>query len=342
MAMKRTFVFLLCSTVSTFSVSLKAQDVTKAGTVMATFLKIGVGPRASAMGEAFVATANDLTSLHWNPAGLSWLNGSQVSFTHTAWIADLDHNFAAASVSLGEFGTVGLSLISLGAADQEITTVEQPRGTGEFYSYRDIAVGVSYSRKLTDRFSFGVTAKYVSQTIYGLSANAVGFDVGTLYLIPGTSLRIGMSLVNFGTKMQFAGDNLERQIDVDPNTIGETDRATAFLKTEQWDMPLGFRVAVAYDYQPTSDIRMTVGADAVNPNDNRENLNVGGEIAYGEFLFLRAGFKGINIDQPEGGLSYGGGVELPLAGGMRASVDYAFSDLGRLKSIHRFGVSLKF
>lgn len=342
MSMKRTLIILLCCIVSAFSVSLQAQDVTKAGTVMATFLKIGVGPRASAMGEAFVATANDLTSLHWNPAGLSWLNGSQVTFTHTDWIADLNHNFAAASVSLGEFGTVGLSLITLDAPDQEITTVEQPRGTGEFYSYLDIAVGVSYSRKLTDRFSFGITAKYISQTIYGLSANAVGFDVGTLYLIPGTSLRIGMSLVNFGTKMQFAGDNLERQIDVDPSTIGETDRATAFLKTEQWDLPLGFRVAFAYDFQPTSNSRLTLGADALNPNDNRENLNIGGEFAYGEFLLLRAGFKGINIDQPEGGLSYGGGVNVPFAEGLRAMIDYSFSDLGRLKSVHRFGVGLRF
>jgi len=319
-----------------------AQDVTKAGTVAATFLKIGAGPRATAMGEAFVATANDLTAAYWNPAGLAWLAGGQVTLSHTDWIADFQHQFGAAALNLGDAGSVAVSLIMFRAPDQEVTTVESPNGTGEYFSYQDVVVGISYSRKLTDRFSFGATVKYVSETIYRINASAVAFDLGTIYTIPGTTLRIGMTLLNFGTKMQFTGDNLERSIDVDPATTGETDRATAFLKTEQWDIPLGFKVALAYDFTFGNASRLTLAADAVNPNDNRENLNVGGELAYEEFLFFRAGFRGINSDQREGGLSYGGGVELPLAGGMRASVDYAFSDLGRLKSIHRFGVSLKF
>lgn len=321
---------------------LQAQTVTKAGTVAGTFLKIGAGARASAMGEAFVGTANDLTSLYWNPAGLSWLSGAHVHFGYTKWLADLQHNFAAASLDLGSFGTVGLSLITLRAPDQEITTVEEPEGTGEFFSYQDIALGVSYSRKLTDRFSFGLTAKYVSESIYRINASAVAFDIGTIYQIPGTSLRIGMSLTNFGTKMQFTGDNLERQIDVDPATTGETDRATAFLKTEQWDLPLNFKIALAYDFQFADDLRLTLDADAVNPNDNNEHANIGGELGYKEYLFLRAGFKGINIDQTEGGVSYGGGVDVSLGSNVRAVVDYAFSDIGRLKGVHRVGVGLKF
>lgn len=318
------------------------QNVTKAGTAAATFLKIGPGGRATAMGEAYVATANDLTSIYWNPAGLSWLPGRQAYFSHADWIADLRHNFAAVSFDLRRFGTVGLSFISLDAPDQEITTVEMPDGTGEFYSYQDIAVGVSYSRKLTDRFSVGMSAKYISQSIYRITASAIALDLGTLYAIPGTSLRLGMSLSNFGTKMQFTGDNLERQIDIDPSTTGETDRATAFLKTEHWDLPLNFKVAVAYDFYPTNDMRLTVGVDAVNPNDNRENLNFGAELGYREFIYLRGGFKGYNTDNHEGGLTYGGGLDLPIASGLRAIVDYSYRDFGRLNSVHRFGIGVKF
>jgi hypothetical protein len=333
---------MLCVLLLSTEAQVEAQTVTKAGTVAATFLKIGVSPRAAGMGEAFVATANDLSSTYWNPAGLSWLTSNEVLFAHTNWIADLRHNFAAASLNVEDVGTFGLSFISLSAPDQEVTTVEKPEGTGEFFSYQDLAVGISFSRKLTDRFSFGATAKYVSQTIYRVGATGIAFDVGTLYMIPGTDLRIGMSLTNFGTKLQFTGDNLERPIDVDPATTGETNRATAFLKTEQWDMPLSFKVALAYDFHLADNVRFTLAVDAVNPNDNKENLNLGAELGYDEYLFLRGGFRGLNIDQREGGLSLGGGVSVPLAGDFRAIVDYAYNDFGRLKSIHRFAVGLKF
>ena len=48
-----------------------SQSTSKSGTTAAQFLKIGIGPRAIAMGSAFTATANDLTAIYWNPAGLS-------------------------------------------------------------------------------------------------------------------------------------------------------------------------------------------------------------------------------------------------------------------------------
>ena len=335
-------VVMLILFLSVVSVTVQAQDVTKSGTVAASFLKIGIGARATAMGEAFIATANDLSSVYWNPAGLAWVSGRQAYFTHSEWIADLQHDFAALSLNFENWGTVGVSFITLGAPDQEITTVEAPEGTGEFYTYQDLAFGLSYSRQLTDRFSFGISAKYISESLYRLRASAIAFDLGTLYVIPGTALRLGMSLTNFGTKMQFAGDNLERQIDVDPSTVAETDRATAFLKTERWDLPLNFKIALAYDFHPATNIRLTLGADAVNPNDNRENLNLGAEIGYREVVHLRLGYKGLNIDNHEGGFSAGGGLDTPLGAKFRAVVEYAYSELGRLNGVHRFGVGLKF
>jgi hypothetical protein len=331
---------IMCSIIGT--VPVKSQSVTKAGTVSGTFLKIGAGSRATAMGEAVIASSNDLSSIYWNPGGLAWVAGNQAYFGYTDWIADLQHNFAAASFEIRGIGTLGISIITLDAPDQEVTTVEFPNGTGEFFSYQDLAFGVSYARKLTDRFSFGISGKFVSQTIYRLNASAIAFDVGTLYQIPGTALRLGMSLTNFGTKMQFTGDNLEREIDIDPSMPGKTDRVTGFLRTERWDLPLSFKVGLAYDFRAGESLRLTVGADAVTPNDNREYLNTGGELAYNEFLFLRFGFKGYNMDNPEGGFSYGGGIDLPIGSNIRAIVEYAYTDFGRLQSVHRVGIGVKF
>ncbi|MDD8017158.1 MAG: PorV/PorQ family protein [Bacteroidota bacterium] len=342
MIILRKYFLILCLILPFWIHLIQAQEVTKAGTVMGTFLKIGVGPRAAAMGESFVATANDLTSIYWNPAGMAWLSGNQAYFSQTEWLAGMQHSFGAMSLSLGEFGTIGGSFILLKAPDQEVTTVESPDGTGEMYSYQDISFGLSYSRQISDRFSFGITGKYIVSSLYRLSATAFAFDVGTLYLIPETSLRLGMSLSNFGTKMQYTGDNLERPIDIDPTTTGETDRVTAFLKTEQWDLPLSFKVALSNDFHLGEQARLTVSIDAVNPNDNKEYLNIGGELAYKEFLFLRGGFKSINLDQSEGGLSFGAGLDFPIAEGTRSLIDYSFTDWGRLKNVHRFGIGIKF
>ncbi len=342
MIILRKYVLTLCVMLLSWIYSAEAQEVTKAGTVMGTFLKIGIGPRAAAMGESFIATANDLTSISWNPAGMAWLSGNQAYFSQTQWLAGMQHSFGAMSLSLGEAGTLGGSFVLLKAPDQEVTTVESPDGTGEMYSYQDIAFGISYSRKISDRFSFGISGKYIVSSLYRLSASAFALDIGTLYLIPETSLRLGMSLSNFGSKMQYAGDNLERPIDIDPTTSGETDRVTAFLKTEQWDLPLSFKVALANDFQLAEETRLTVSIDAVNPNDNKEYVNIGGELAYKEFLFLRGGFKSLNLDQSEGGLSFGGGLDFPIAEGTRSMIDYSFTDWGRLKNVHRFGIGIKF
>jgi len=45
-------------------------NVSNVATTCAPFLEIGVGARAIGMGGAFVATANDVSALYWNPAGI--------------------------------------------------------------------------------------------------------------------------------------------------------------------------------------------------------------------------------------------------------------------------------
>src|SRR4030065_386361 len=64
------------------------------GTTAGQFLKIEVGAKAIAMGGAFVSQANDASALYWNPGSLSKLQNSRVMFTHTFWLADINHDFA--------------------------------------------------------------------------------------------------------------------------------------------------------------------------------------------------------------------------------------------------------
>ena len=68
---------------------------TNVGTAGAQFLKIGPGARVDSLGGAFGGLADDVTSIYWNPAGISQLNKISFSDTHTIWLADLRYNYLA-------------------------------------------------------------------------------------------------------------------------------------------------------------------------------------------------------------------------------------------------------
>ncbi|MEM1270600.1 MAG: PorV/PorQ family protein, partial [Bacteroidota bacterium] len=135
--------------------------ITKVGTTAAQFLKLGMSARAISMGSAFVAEASDLSAVYWNPAGLASLQGGAVQVSHTEYLAGIDYEVAAFGTSLGRNGALGASVIFLDSGDMEVRTVDAPDGTGEQFGVQNVALQLSYARALTDRFSLGVTGKYI-------------------------------------------------------------------------------------------------------------------------------------------------------------------------------------
>ena len=110
---------------------------------------------------------------------------------------------AGTVLPLGDFGTLGASITSLTMDEMAVRTVERPEGTGELFNASDLALALTYSRRLTDRFSIGFTAKYISQRIWHESASGFALDVGTLFVTSFRGLRIGASLYNFGADIRF-------------------------------------------------------------------------------------------------------------------------------------------
>jgi hypothetical protein len=339
--------YLLCAVVVALLPQdlLLGQGVSKTGTVAATFLEIPVGASAVAMGSAFVSLANDATSLYWNPAGSAWLAQSEVLAVHTNWIAGTRFDFASFVLPLEEFGTVGFNVTSLSMDDMKVTTVEKPEGTGEYFSAGDLAVGVSYAHRLTDRFTIGFNAKYIQQTIWHESANAFAIDVGTIFrtdLIGG--LTIGASLSNFGTPMKMSGRDARQFGILDPTKQGTNSQIPQDIEMDSWDLPLLFQIGVSTTAFKTENYRLTVAADALHPNDNYESVNVGGEFAFQDILFLRGGYNALGLADREGGLSLGFGISSNgfLSSSTTVKFDYAFRDMGRLSNINVFSLSVRF
>jgi long-subunit fatty acid transport protein len=308
-----------------FSASASGQS--KVGYAAASFLNLAVGPRAVAMGGAFVATADDASALYWNPAGISGLKGNSVMFAHTSWFAGINYNWTGACVDLGSAGAVGVSINYLNYGEIEVTTNKSQEGTGEMFSPSDMNISLTYAYSITDRFSIGGTVKYIRETIWNSSASAVAVDVGTLFLSDLAGLRIGATITNFGTDMQMSGKDLDVLHDLNVNTNGNNDQILAALNTDQFPLPLTFKVGVAMDLLNTGMNRLSIGADAVHPNNNAESVNIGGEYVFERTFSLRAGYKSVFLERTVEGLSLGAGVKYELSSGLALQIDYAYQKL---------------
>lgn len=319
-----------------------SQDVTKVGTTTAAFLGIDIGARAVAMGGSFVAIADDITAVYWNPAGIARLQKGQLALNHTEWIADTNFDWGAISIPLGGLGTIAFNITSLTHADMEIRTIEQPNGTGEFFSARDFSLGLSYAISLTDRFSIGFNGKFVRSEIFNESANTFAIDIGTLFVTQFNGLRIGATITNFGPKMRLNGRDLIILVDPAPNKFGSNDRIVSELQTGSFDLPLAFRAGIAIDLLQKENSRWTVAIEAFNPSDNAESVNVGTEYAIGNFAAVRFGYKSLFNDDSEEGLTAGGGIKFRLVQNTALRLDYAYSDFGRLNNAQRFSIVIEF
>ena len=316
-------------------------DVSKKGTTAAAFLSISQGARAASMGSAFVAVADDWSTLYWNPAGIASL-GNGVMFDHTVWLADIGYNFIGGSISLGSIGSLGMSITSSSISDMKVTTVAQPDGTGEVFNVSQVAFSVAYAVKLTDNFAIGFNPKYVYERIWKMDAAALAIDVGMKYNTPFKGIILGMSIANFGQKMHMTGQNSVVLYDSDPANSGNNGRIPAELSTGEWSLPLNFRVGVAYKPELGEMHKLTVAVDAMHPGDDYESVNVGGEYTFDDLISFRGGYKALFLKESEESFTLGVGVKQRILGNITLMADYSYLDFGRLTSVHKITIGMGF
>ena len=315
----------------------------KVGTTAAPFLKIEFGARAVAMGGSFVALANDPSGVYYNPAGIAELQNTYVSGGHTEWFADLNYEYAAfilptKRLNFCLWGTF------LASSDMEVTTVEVPEGTGQYFKYVDGLLAFTTSALLSDRLSIGFSAKYIQQSLYNESAATLALDIGSILKTPLKGTRLGMCLVNYGGRMQLSGNDLIIQTDPWPEYEGNPD-VEARLITESFPLPLAFKMGLAFHiidreeaFILSDNYQLRVAIDGIHPNDGEEKLQIGAEYGLYNILFLRGGYK-VNYDTQK--FTVGAGVKAGIAR-REVCVDYAYVDMDILDVTHRFTLTIGF
>jgi hypothetical protein len=322
-------------------------QVRKAGLTGASFLKIGVGARAVALGSAYTTVRSDVNQLFWNPAGITLKEGrTQATFTYNQWIADLSHYAAGVSHDFGTWGTWGIGAVAMGVSDIPATRDVVPSflsgtytgfvdpRTDATYDYQDMAVSLTWAYQFTDRLSMGITGKYISQKIDSESANAYAIDAGAIFDIGFKGARIGARINNLGSDMTYYA-------------IGAP-------------LPLIFSVGTSINLfeQEEQGMRFTTMLDATKPQDGEQLLFAAGEFQIMKYFMLRGGYKfnysgiadkktdeitkqQVSADRTEEGYTLGGGIDYPF-GNYRMGVDYAYTQFGILDNVHRVTLNIGF
>ncbi|MCX6138528.1 MAG: PorV/PorQ family protein [Ignavibacteriales bacterium] len=315
-----SFLILLC-----FSL-LSAQGTSsfkKVGTTGYVFLEIPVTARAAAMGDAASSSGDGVNGVFANPASITGLDGTHaIGLSYANWFADTKHEATAYAYNGGDAGVFSLSFVRLDFGEIQGTINPNPQSTGSYlvmdkFSGGAVSVGATYARRMTDRFSFGGTVKFVQekfdvpflpQTSY--ASENVLLDLGILYNTGFQTLQIGGVMRNFGMDAKYLQGIFK--------------------------MPTEFRLGASIDAvgSPDADHRVTVAVEALHPSDADERFNIGIEYWFAKMIAVRGGYK-INYDEEH--WSVGAGVRWSLV-----SFDAAYGDYGRLKSVVRMsaGVTL--
>jgi hypothetical protein len=304
--------------------------VNKVGSSSALFLKIGIDSRGVAMGEAYSATISGAPSVFGNPAGLAALGKSEVFISDAEWLADIRLIGGAYAFKYKELGTFAFSVLTANYGEMPLVSEHSSDEASGTFTARDIAVGFTYAKKWTDMLYVGGTFKYIDQSIFDYSARGIAFDFGTVYHTGFNSLRLAMATTNFGPDLVYDGSYTDKYY------IGTSNIEETRLFGSN-DLPLNFRLGIAYDWEFGQSSMVTLALDATHPTDYSERVHLGGEYGWSNTVFFRMGYT---TNAEEMGISGGAGVKLDTSFGATA-VDYAYTEFGVFSGVHRISMKLR-
>ena len=331
--------FLLLYTVTAFA------GETKRGEAGFMFLKVPMGARETSLGTTGITSSFGAGAMYWNPANVASIDRPSFSLSYVSHFAGISSNYAAVSFPMSDIGVFGLSMNYMSYGDIEKTTETSPDGNIGNYSPYEMAIGVTYSKQITDRVSGGMTVKMLTSKIDLVQANAYAFDFGFTYNTDFRGLKLAFTVTNIGPQARYEGDGLIRPVIIDAGN-GEQ----AFLKygSEPFELPASVNFGGMMDIY-RDEMNSVTGAVEQNVNAFQvSHTNFGVEYGFNNMFFARGGYtSALKSDRDYtgrgmSGMTLGAGVDYKFTDNFGATVDYGFLDMGDLGKTHRFTVGLKF
>jgi hypothetical protein len=304
----------------------------KLGSAAAPELLIPMGARSIGMGGGNIANVQGAEAIYWNPAGLAGLENAEASFTYMTYFADMKVSYLAMGYTMGDIGTFGFSLQALDIGNIDVTTIEEPEGTGEALTPNYITINATFSKMMTDHILFGINTKLISERIGNMSASAVAWDFGLQYRSE-VNIDFGITLKNIGTNMQFDGTGIEFDSSIPFANPNATTRKTKADMASN-ELPTSLNIGVAYRQNITEEHRINLTSTYASNSFNIDQIITGVEYGFQDFVFLRAGYEAplfpsnsaFATDDYQYGMTFGAGLNLDVGGSMM-TFNYAYRDM---------------
>ncbi len=337
------------------------QDNTAFGGTSAEFLMLGAGARGAALGGAYAALATDVSALYYNPAGLAQLSRPGAMVSTYDYVADTRYSWVGVAFPMsGGVRAVGLSIGTFGFGDQPVYTVDDPDGqSGRTYSVAETFAAATYGQNFSDRFSAGVSMKFISDKLGDTRGFAFAVDFGTNFhaTIGQRPLRAAFVIQNLGSSLRHDGGGLATDSAFRVPPLGTPqvpqEPQPARLRAAPWGLPVLFRVSAALDLWSQGANRVTLLSEFNQPNNTKPAAGAGlewmaGNIGNSGFSLAARGSYTLqpdnNVDDinfagqattissssfTSDGVAVGGGVGYGR-GNLRLGFDYAWRNLGPL------------
>jgi hypothetical protein len=276
----------------------------------AEFLRIGSDARASSMGGAYTAAANDVSAIHYNPAGLAAVSGTELGLSHAKWLLDGSYDFVGLAMPVKNTRglVMGLGVSRLSSGEQEGRSADRS-ASGGFGAY-DQSVSLSLAKKM-GRNGFGVTAKYIESSIAGIKARSVAADLGYTRAFTGSPVSLALAVHNLGAPMKYIDQE-------DP-------------------LPLTLSAGLLVGVLP--GVNLALDASRL-VHDGETSFSIGSEYIALPGLSLRSGYLAeTGAGGPGNGAGFNAGVGIML---MDARLDYAVTPFGELGAAQRISLKKKF
>jgi len=252
----------------------------------------------------------------YNPAGLTGKYDYDMLISHTKWFAGISGKFMGIAYNSG-IGFLGLSMISLGTDDMEITTPEHFSGTGEYFRSSEYAFGLTYANNFTDKLSLGATFKVIKSFLMNdnLSSSGLVFDIGTIYNIS-ENYSFGIALKNLGPDIKYIN--------------------------ESYSLPASLSAGISGTNYFFTDHNILWAFQGLRYSDSDEKYSVGIEYGYKNTFFIRTGFQ-FEIGEEYGNTTeiFSGGIGFNYSvSGILCKLDYSYSNYKWLPAVHRLSIQI--
>ncbi|MEM7102554.1 MAG: PorV/PorQ family protein [Bacteroidota bacterium] len=339
--------YITLSLVFLFALTLRVEagNPDRQGEAGAYELLMNPWARSSGLHGMVTANVRGVEAMRINVAGLAYTKKTELVFSRSNYLQSSGVHFNAFGLSqrLGKKGVLGLSLMAIDFGEIDITTTEQPDGIGATYKPSFFNLGVAYAYQFSERISGGVTIRLISEAAANVSTNGIAFDAGIQYATG--NVKLGISLRNVGTPMQFGGDALST-----PAESSNGNQITLNYGASRFELPSTLNIGASYDIKFAEDVhRVTLMANFTSNTFSKDQYGGGLEYSLKDQFMVRVGYKyedGL-LDEAERtnvytGLSAGATIELPVKKGSETTIgiDYSYRSTDPFDGTHSFGVRL--